>query len=125
MEKLHTQKEFLRFALVGICNTINYYILYLFFLELANIHYFISHWVATLISMVISYFLNVYFTYKTKPSWKSFFMFPLTQVVNMIVQAIFLAVFVEFIGISSVIAPFIAIILTVPITFVITRRVLN
>lgn len=124
-KKLNIHKEFLRFVIVGVGNTVNYYIFYLLFLELAGIHYLVSHGAATVISMFISYFLNVYFTYQVKPSWKSFFMFPMSQIVNITVQAICLGVLVEFIGISSTLAPLFAMIVTVPITFIVTRRILN
>lgn len=125
IKKLNIQMEFLRFIAVGVMNTLHYYVLYLVLLELTGIYYLVSHWIATLGSMFISYFLNVYFTYQVKPSWKSFLTFPMTQVVNVIVQSACLGILVEWAGISSVIAPFFAVIFTVPITFIVTRRILN
>lgn len=118
-------KEFLRFVFVGVLNTINYYVCYLLLMEGLHVHYLASHLIATVLSMCISYFLNVYFTYKVKPSMKSFLMFPFTQVVNVGVQAVLLLVFVELWNMSSALAPIAAIVFTVPITFVVTRRILN
>lgn len=117
-------KEFVRFVFVGIMNTVNYYIIYLFFMHLLEVHYLSSHITATIISMYISYFLNVYFTYKVKPSLKSFLMFPLTQVVNIGVQSILLFIFVDFWNISSTFAPVFAVVFTVPVTFFVTRRII-
>lgn len=123
--KVILNREFIRFGFVGMINTINYYALYLFLLEIVGVHYFSSHITATIISMYISYFLNVYFTYKVKPSLKSFLMFPLTQVVNVSVQGILLFIFVELWKIPSTVAPFFAVVFTVPITFFVTRRILH
>lgn len=124
-KKINVDKTFLRFIVVGFVNTFNYYIVYLFLLEQAGMHYLMSHWTATFCSMFISYFLNVYFTYQVKPSWHSFIQFPMTQVVNIFVQSVWLGLFVEIIGFSSVLAPFFAVVFTVPITFIVTRSILN
>lgn len=125
IKKSNIQKELFRFILVGIINTINYYIFYLCLLELIEIYYLVSHWGATIASMFISYFLNVYFTYRVKPSWVSFFKFPMTQVINIIVQSIFLGGLVELLRFSPVLAPFFAVVFTIPITFIVTRRILS
>lgn len=118
-------KEFVRFVFVGIMNTINYYGIYLVLMQILGVHYLSSHIAATIISMYISYFLNVYFTYKVKPSLKTFLMFPLTQVVNIGLQGILLLICVEFWNIPSTYAPIFAVVFTVPVTFFVTRRILH
>ncbi|WP_085991072.1 GtrA family protein [Oceanobacillus senegalensis] len=118
-------KEFVRFVVVGVINTINYYVLYLFLLKVIGVFYLPSHFAATIISMYISYFLNVYFTYKVKPSFQSILMFPLTQVVNVGVQGMLLLIFVELWGIPNIVAPFFAAVFTIPVTFYVTRRILH
>ena len=118
-------REFIRFVLVGVANTAVYYAIYYLFLQIIGIHYLISHGIAVGLSMIFSYFLNVYFTYNVKPSWQTFFLFPVTQAVNIIVTAISLWVLVDMIGFSALYAPFAALVLTVPITFFVTGRVLK
>ncbi|MBP2079588.1 GtrA family protein [Oceanobacillus polygoni] len=118
-------KEFVRFVFVGIMNTINYYGIYLVLMQILGVHYLSSHIAATIISMYISYFLNIYFTYKVKPSLKTFLMFPLTQVVNIGLQGILLLICVEFWNIPSTYAPIFAVVFTVPVTFFVTRRILH
>ena len=59
-------KESLRFIFVGLVNTIHHYLWYLFFTEWLSVPYIISHWLAFVISMIGSFYMNTYFTYRTK-----------------------------------------------------------
>lgn len=118
-------REFLRFVIVGVMNTGVYYAIYFSLLQFSGFHYLISHAVGVLLSMVFSYFLNVYFTYNVKPSWKTFFLFPVTQAVNIIVTVVVLWFLVDVFRFSAIYAPFMALVLTVPITFLVTGRVLK
>lgn len=117
--------EFTRFVIVGGLNTANYYLFYVLFYNLIGWHYLPSHILAFFISMVISFFLNVYFTYKVKPTLSKFLMFPFTQVVNMSVSSLLIYVFVDLLHINGNIAPLAAVIFTVPITFIVTSKILK
>lgn len=117
--------EALRFILVGIVNTIHYYLWYLLFSEAWNLYYIIGHWAAFLISMIGSFYLNTYFTYRTKPSWKKFFQFPITYIVNIAISTGALYALREWVHLDNRIAPIIATGIAIPFTFVISRRVLK
>lgn len=117
--------ETIKFIIVGVFNTFHYYVWYLLFTEFFLIHYIIGHWLAFLISMVGSFYLNTYFTYRTKPSWKKFFQFPLTYVVNVTVSTTALYVLTEWLLIDNKIAPLIASCAAIPFTFVISRKILK
>lgn len=117
--------EFTRFVIVGGLNTANYYLIYLLCYNILGWHYLLSHITGFLISFVISFFLNVYFTYKVKPSWSKFLKFPLTQVVNMSVSSGLVYVFIEWFQINGNIAPLAAVFFTVPITFLVTSKILK
>ncbi len=116
--------SFFRFIVVGFINTANYYLLYLIFITF-NITYIISHSVAFLISMVGSFYLNCYFTYKTKPSLKKFFQFPLTYVVNYIVTTSSLFILVSLLNLNELIAPLIASVIPIPFTYLVSKWILN
>ncbi|WP_397539862.1 GtrA family protein [Rummeliibacillus pycnus] len=118
-------KEWFKFIIVGGINTAHYYAWYVLFYSICLISYLPSHIIATVLSMFGSYFLNVYFTYKERPSWKSFFLFPLTQITNTVVQLICLVVFVKTLHMSPYLAPLATAIVSVPITFFVTRRVIR
>ncbi|QTD43429.1 GtrA family protein [Sporosarcina sp. Te-1] len=117
--------EFNKFALIGMVNTGVYYALYLAGLHLAHVPYVAAHWLAVVMSMIGSFFLNCYVTYEVKPTWARFIRFPLTQAVNVAVTFILLFLLVEWFGINSSAAPIAALFVTVPITFVVTGKVLK
>ncbi|WP_145373219.1 GtrA family protein [Staphylococcus cohnii] len=125
MNLTKTHYEVIKFVIVGGMNTLNYYIIYLCLLKLLEMNYLVSHISGFIISFVISYYLNCYFVYKVTPTWSKFLKFPLTQVVNMGMQTLLLYIFVQWFGISSVIAPFAGLIITIPITFVLSKYILR
>ncbi|KGP71947.1 GtrA family protein [Pontibacillus yanchengensis] len=117
--------ELTRFIIVGGMNTVNYYIVFLFLHNLLHLHYMVSHITGFLISFVISFFLNTYFTYKVKPTLSKFLKFPLTQVVNVSTSSLLVFIFVDGFGWNSNIAPIVAVFFTVPITFIVTSKILK
>lgn len=117
--------EFIRFMIVGAINTVNYYVIYLLCLHLVHFHYFLSHAFGFVISLIGSFFLNAYFTYNIKPTFGKFIRFPFTQVVNTLSSTILLFVFIEWLQVNSSYAPLIAVIFTIPITFIMTGRILK
>ncbi|MBL7564766.1 GtrA family protein [Staphylococcus saccharolyticus] len=120
-----THYEIIKFVIVGVINTLNYYIVYLFLLKLLNVNYLVSHIAGFIVSFIISYYLNCYFVYKVKPTLKKFLSFPLTQVINMGIQTVLLYVFVKWFHVSSEIAPFAGLVITIPITFILSKWLLK
>ncbi|MBB5179724.1 putative flippase GtrA [Planomicrobium koreense] len=123
LKRLNT--EFNRFVVVGVINTLTYYSIYLLLHKGAGLPYLLAHVLGFLISLNVSFFLNSYVTYKVKPTLKKYLYFPLTQVVNMSVSTVLIYVFVEFMHLSSNIAPFAAVLFTVPITFLVSSRIMK
>lgn len=123
LNRLNT--EFTRFVFVGVVNTLSYYSIYLFLHNVLDWAYMLSHIIGFLISLNISFFLNTYVTYRVKPTLKKYLYFPLTQVVNMSVSTFLIFIFVEFLHIDSNIAPFAAVIFTIPVTFVVSGKILK
>ena len=121
--KLNT--EFTRFIAVGVINTMTYYSIYLVLHNLFSMPYLLAHIVGFLISLNVSFFLNCYVTYRIRPTLKKYLYFPLTQVVNMSVSTVLIFIFVEFLRLNSNIAPFAAVLFTVPITFIVSSKILK
>ncbi|WP_408006407.1 GtrA family protein [Pseudalkalibacillus sp. A8] len=117
--------EFTRFIVVGIINTFNYYTIYLFLHTLIGVHYLLAHIIAFMVSMIISFFLNVNFTFRVKPSWSKVLQFPLTQLFNMGLSSLLVYLLVEHFGMNSTVAPFLSVIFTVLPTFFITGKILK
>lgn len=106
--KSHNVGEFIRFIIVGVSNTAIYYSLYIVSLYVLHWHYLFAHFGAFFLSLMASYFLNTYFTYRVKPTWKKFFAFPLTQVANTCITTIVIYIVVEYLHLTQAIAPLIA-----------------
>ncbi|OMP67870.1 GtrA family protein [Domibacillus epiphyticus] len=120
-----TGQEFIRFVIIGGINTVTYYVLYLLLHSSLEMEYMFSHIVAFFISMVISFFLNSYITFKVKPTLVKFLTFPLTQLFNFAVSSFFMFVLIEYFHVSSTITPIFAVIIAVPMTFLVTGKVLK
>jgi putative flippase GtrA len=115
-------RQLLTFAVVGVVNTATYYCLYLLFLT--GLPYLAAHVLAFLLSMVGSFFLNARFTYRTRPTWRKFLLFPLTNVTNFLITTAGVYVIVDVLHAGSRFAPLIASAAAVPVTFVVSRRVM-
>ncbi|HAY0881088.1 TPA: flippase GtxA [Staphylococcus aureus] len=125
MKLTQTHDEILKFIIVGGINTLNYYVVYLLLLKLLHIEYMISHITGFLVAFVISYYLNCYFVYRVKPTWRKFISFPITQIVNVSLQTVLLYVFVSWLNLPAEIAPFAGLVITIPITFVLSKWILK
>ncbi|MGW2812478.1 GtrA family protein [Streptomyces sp. NPDC001415] len=116
--------QVIRFGFVGGVNTCTFYAFYWPLLHLAHLPYFVAYTIAFLLSMVGSFFLNTYFTYRTKPTWKKFLLFPLTNVTNFVVQSAGLFALVHWVGMNKTIAPLVAAVVAIPFTYVLSRKIL-
>lgn len=117
--------ESIRFIIVGFINTIHYYLWYLLLTELVSLYYLLGHIIAFVISMIGSFYLNSYFTYRSKPNLGKFVKFPLTYVVNIIISTSSLFVLREYLNMNNKVAPLIAAAIAIPFTFLVSRKILK
>ena len=117
--------EFVKYAIVGCINTADYYLSYLVFMDIFKFAYRISFVLGYVVSILGSYFLNTYFTYKQKPSVKKFLIFPLTYIPNFIIQYLGIILLVDRLNMSSKVAPVITEIVATPITFFVMKYVIK
>lgn len=83
-----------------------------------------AHILGFAISMVGSFFLNSYFTYKSRPTLKKFLQFPLTYIVNITVTTLALYVLTDLLKLDGLITPLLASGIAIPFTFLISRKIL-
>jgi len=119
------RNELMKFIIVGVLNTLHYYGWYLLFSQVIDWHFLPSHWIAFAISMIGSFYLNSYFTYNTKPTWRKFFQFPLTYIVQIIISTIVLYILSTYLGVDDRIGALVASVVTIPFTFVLSRKILK
>lgn len=112
-----------KFAVVGVVNTGVYYGLYLAFRLV--VPYLLAHVLALVIAMVGSFFLNCLWTFRTRPTWRKFALWPLTNATNYVVTTVGVVVLVEWLHVDQRIAPLVAAAAAIPVTFLLSRRVLH
>jgi putative flippase GtrA len=115
--------HWIKFLIGGGINTAFTYGLY-FGLQVI-MPYQVAFALAFAIGIVFSYFFNAIIVFKLRISLKSFFAFPLVYVLQYLLSAVLLSFFVERLGIPQSIAPAAVIVLTIPITFGMTRWLLR
>ncbi|MDX3639574.1 GtrA family protein [Streptomyces sp. MB09-02B] len=110
------------FALVGVVNTGVYYGLYLLFLN--GLPYLAAHVLAFAVSMTGSFFLNARFTYRTRPTWRKFLLFPLTNATNFLLTTAGVYVIVDVLHAGNRFAPLLASGAAIPVTFLVSRTIM-
>ena len=114
-------KKFLSFLFVGVINTLITYGIYYFLLRWIN--YNIAYSISYISGIVISYYLNSVVVFKKKINIKTFLKFPIVYVAQYICNLLFMNLFIIYLYIPEKIAPILVIILTVPITFFLSKIV--
>ncbi|WP_106969875.1 MULTISPECIES: GtrA family protein [unclassified Streptomyces] len=116
-------RQILVFSAVGVVNTGTYYGCYL--LLLTRLPYLAAHVLGFLISMVGSFFLNAWFTYRIRPTWRKFLLFPLTNATNFLLTTAGLYLIVDVLHSGSRFAPLLASAAAIPFTFVVSRMIMQ
>lgn len=88
-------------------------------------HYQVSYAISYVVGIALSYALNLKFVFASRHSTKKAAIFPLVYLLNYVCGAITVHIIVKVAGWSASIAPLAAIALTIPMTFVLTRKVLD
>lgn len=115
--------EGLRFLIAGGLNTAVGYGLYL--IMLPWIRYEIAYAIAYLLGIGTSYLLNAIFVFRQPLSLKAAFAFPLVYAAQLILGSVLLKVLVDWMGIPKQFAPLIVVVLSLPITFFLSRRIVS
>lgn len=75
--------------------------------------------------VLLSYWLNCHFVFKVRMSLKGLLRFPLVYVVQYLVGLLLMFVLVEKLAVPKLLAPLLVIVVTVPLTFVLSRALLR
>jgi putative flippase GtrA len=111
-----------RFGLVGLLNTAVYLVCYLRLRT--EIPFLAAHVAAFGIAMTGSYFLNCYVTFQTSPTWRTFLLFPLSNLANLAATAVGLELAVGLLGFDPRVAPLAVAAVAIPITYVVAHRIM-
>lgn len=118
--------QFIKFGIVGGLNTLLTYLIYYVGISL-GLHYIISNAVAFVITVFISFLLNSNFVFRGEKRSGLEWLKALLKVyasyagTSLVLSSVLLWVWVDCIGISEKIAPFINLVFTVPINFLLNK----
>jgi putative flippase GtrA len=115
-------KRIIRFGVVGVINTGVYYGLYL--LLRTVLPYLVAHVIAFVLAMVGSYFLNCWFTFRTRPTLRKFLLFPLSNATNFAITSLGLYLLVDIGHVNEQVSPLIAAAAAIPVTYLVAQYVL-
>jgi putative flippase GtrA len=113
----------LRFLVGGGLNTAVTYLVYLALHQVLN--YQLAFLIAYAAGIVFSYFFNSKVVFQRRMTWTGMLVFPLVYLVQYAVSALVLGAIVEYTAVPSWVAPLLVSVLTLPLTFVLTRFVVN
>ncbi len=115
--------EGLRFLAAGAVNTLASYAVY-YALQLF-LPYQLAYAIAFAFGIVLAYRINLAFVFREQGSRAKAMAFPLVYVAQYLVGAAALGLLVERLGVAKEIAPLVVVLVTIPLTFVLTRLVLR
>ncbi|HVF71508.1 MAG TPA: GtrA family protein [Chthoniobacterales bacterium] len=118
-----TRRELIAFILVGGANTGLTYLLYLALLRIAS--YPLAYSASFVAGIFLSYYLNARFVFKAPLRIRQALQYPAVYVVQYLLGLGLLYLLVERIRLSPALAPLLIVVLTIPVTFVLSRYVIR
>ncbi len=119
----HLLDPFIRFLFSGGLNTILTYLLYLLLLHFFS--YKISYTLCFLTGIVIAYFLNRIFVFRSSAGWRTVALLPLVYLIQYLAGLGIILLWVEVLNWSVFFAPLVAVIITIPVTFMLSYLIFN
>jgi len=120
MKFINTQ--IFRFLFSGGVNTLATYLIYLSLLK--YMPYGLSYSLTYVFGIYLSYYLSCRIVFKEKPRWSSAIKYPLVYAVQYILGVAILYFLVRYEYADKFVAPLVVIILTLPVTFILSRWVI-
>ncbi|WP_324274264.1 GtrA family protein [Blastococcus brunescens] len=114
-----TRRTFLRFLVVNAVNTALYWGLYL--LLLFVLPYLVANTVALVLAVLAAYLLNARYAFQVDASGRSLVLFLGANGTTIVLRTAVVWVLVEKLAASQELAPLLAVIVTTPVAYVLTR----
>ena len=117
------KSELFKFIFFGGVNTVLSYAIYVIF-QLFLI-YQVAYSLAYILCIFISYYLNSRFVFKREVCLAKAFQYPLVYLVQYLLGLLLLCVLIEIFSLNKLIAPVLAIVFTIPVTFFLSRFIIK
>ncbi|WP_394373384.1 GtrA family protein [Phytobacter diazotrophicus] len=115
--------SFIRFLLSGGLNTAVTWGLYLLLLNF--IGYEISFTISYILGIVLAYIINRFFVFKMHRGLSSMMLFPLIYIFQYLLGLLIVWGWVEILKMGAAFAPLISIIVSIPLTYILTKYVFS
>jgi putative flippase GtrA len=117
------RRVFARFVVVNVLNTLLYYLLYLLFLLV--VPYVAANVLALGIAIVLAYLMNARYAFRVRMTGRSLVSFLVTNLSTMGLRTAVVWLLVEFSVTGERLAPLVAVAVTLPIAFLLTKFVMT
>lgn len=121
LRDLPSRSTLVRFLLSGGLNTVFTYGIYLLLLQIVN--YKAAYSTAYIAGIILAFMMNRSFVFRAHRGWKSAVLFPFVYLAQYLVGLLVAIGWVEKLGLPPEGAPLAAIVVTIPVTFVLSRAV--
>jgi putative flippase GtrA len=118
-----SRAELFRFVVLGAANTIATYLLYL--LALQFVGYVMAYTLSYVAGIGMSYAANALVVFRTPMSVKSAAAYPLVYAFQYLAGLALIAIQIELLSVPAWLAPWVAALILIPASFVLTRRMLR
>jgi putative flippase GtrA len=115
--------EFWRFLVAGGINSLLAYLLYAALVTV--VPYQLAYGLSYAAGIGISYLLNARYVFREKYSFKTFFRYPIVYLVQYILGSLLMYVGIDLFSLDKYVAPFLVIVMTIPITFILSRFIIK
>ena len=115
--------EFIRYLIAGGVNTITGYVLYFFMIKI--IPYLVAYTIVYIVGIIFSYLLFTFFVFKSKHKFSKFLQFPLVYLAQYVIGVFTLAIMVDLLNFDKLVAMVIMILISMPITFFFSKKILK
>ena len=111
-------KAFLTFCFIGVINTLLAQLIYIFLVAYDLMEPGMSSIVGDVLTIAVSYVLNMKLTYHEKMSLKSAISFPISYIPGTIINAIIVLIVVDILHFPKIFAKAISLPITIPLNFI-------
>lgn len=113
--------SFVRFLISGGINTGATFAVYLVLLHF--VAYKLAYSIAYIFGIILAFLINRFFVFRTHRGWQSFMLFPFVYLAQYLVSMAIVWTCVDQLDLKKEVAPLIAVMITIPLTFILSRFV--
>lgn len=111
-----------KFCMVGVVNTAISYGVYLLLQRFWP--YLAAHVAGWYVGVCASFLMNCLFTYRVRPTWRRFWMFPLSSLPNVLLSSAGVVALIEVAHVDQRLAPLVATLAAIPLSYLLAKAIL-